>query len=129
MDAASISSVLGTSLAQQKGRVELASYKLAMTESRFASKAQLVDFVSQITAKTGDASADSIDVLDSSIKEITDPDSPVKNEQNSYFMLNVDPTHEMATLISATRCYQSIVRAYNVNSEIKKSALTLGANT
>lgn len=123
-----ITAVISASLEQQKARVELASYKLAMSESRFASKDELLNFVSQLEVGTSGLINSDQQITAADIREIKDANSPVKDADNNYFMLNVDPTHEMATLVSATRAYQSVVRAYNVSSEMNRTALTLGNN-
>lgn len=126
MDVQNLSVIIGASLGQQKARVELAGYRLAVAESRFSSKEQLVDFMASLTSGVSDTSVMAQQELAVDIKEIKDASSPIRNSDDVYYMLNVDPTHEMATLVSATRAYQSVVRAFNVSTELNRTALKLG---
>lgn len=116
-------------LSYQKMRLEAASYNLAIANvvingdnknstmsvsvdsSSFANSLGLPQMIKQ----------------ESNIpRAVHDPSNPYANEQGYVFYPNVDPTHEMITLVSATRAYEANVRAFNTLYQMSSKALEIG---
>lgn len=60
------------------------------------------------------------------IKRVQDPSHPFADSDGYVRYTNVDPTHEMATLVAATRAYEANVRAFNTIHQMATKALEIG---
>lgn len=114
----------------EKLRLEAASYNLAIANvaiqgtegnaamsvsvapSPFANALGLPQMVKQTDTQT--------------TRTVHDPSSPYANAQGDVHYPNVDPTHEMTTLVSATRAYEANVRAFNTLYQMSSKALEIG---
>jgi flagellar basal-body rod protein FlgC len=132
MDIGSISDIASSGMAMEKRRVELASLKLAMANTAYSSAAEAKmaantlashNFAALIGDGRGPQNNAAVE-----IKSVQDPGHPSADTAGLVYYLKIDPIHEMATLVSALRSYEANVRAYNTNSEMNKSALSIGGN-
>ncbi len=127
MDFLSISKIARSGMDYERNRVELASRRLSVANTGFSS--------------IGDAANASAGVSNNSfsnylppnqrtmkIKTVHDPSHPSANASGDVFYLDIDPIHEMATLVSALRSYEANIRAYNTGSEMNQAALAIGSN-
>ena len=117
-------------LAYEKMRLEVASYNLAIaniplqpgqsagsktvsvSHSAFANQLGLPVAIQQTQGQT--------------VKAVQDPSHPFADANGNVHYANVDPTHEMATLVAATRAYEANVRAFNSIHQMATKALEIG---
>lgn len=125
MSDAPVSNISALGMNIERGRLELAALKISIADVSFSSMLEAESFSSRLN----------IPVLQNlpqeqksfPIKAIADKANPIADESGYIYKFDVDPTHEMATLVSATRAYEANVRAYNANSQMNKAALEMGA--
>jgi flagellar basal-body rod protein FlgC len=121
-----ISQIVSQGLDFERSRLELATLKLSLMNISFATNTEALSFVAQLKGDAQFSTANELSESDLVIKQIKDLNNPLADESGNVFKFDVDPTREMATLISATRAYEANVRAYNANSQMNKAALEIG---
>lgn len=130
MDTMSISEIASSGMNYERTRVQYASSKLAMANMAYssltdaakaASKLSQGHFASLLQGSGAEPSQHKIN-----IKPVQDPEHPRASSEGTVYYLDIDPVHEMATLVSALRSYEANVRAYNANSDMNRSALSIG---
>ena len=114
-------------LSYERSRVEMATLRIAVANASFASEAQAVDFLQQLRPRFPEL-LQSQPNRDDEIKSILSPGDPMADARGYIYRINVDPTHEMATLVSASRAYEANIRAYNVNRDMTNAALNIGGS-
>lgn len=128
MDIPTVSQSASMGLDFERTRVELATFRIAMANASFTSKAELLNFAEKVKPDFISLTENSDYFSEKDIQVLHDPNNPLADPDGLVYRLNVDPTHEMATLVSASRAYEANVRAYNVNSELSRAALNIGSN-
>lgn len=126
MSTAQINQIAGAGMDNERARLELATIKLSLMNISFSSNVEAVDFLAQIRTGGGPYMDEKIHDSSSQVKRVVDTDNPLADADGYVYKLAIDPTREMATLISATRAYEANVRAYNANSQMNKAALDIG---
>lgn len=121
MNQIQISQISSMGMDYERSRLEAATLKIAMANMSFSSMIEAKNFIDGLNT------SQSADVKDIAIKTIIDSQNPQADEFGNVYKFEIDPTHEMATLISATRAYEANVRAYNANSQMNAAALDIGA--
>lgn len=116
-----ISQISSMGMDYERNRLEMATLKISLANMTFSSLVEAQQFADAI--KNDDIKAN----IDLPIKTISDKKNPNADEFGNVYKFEIDPTHEMATLISATRAYEANVRAYNANSQLNAAALDIGA--
>jgi flagellar basal-body rod protein FlgC len=120
----SISAIATQGMDFERSRLELAALKISLANVTFSSLLEAETFAS--TMRT-----DKTEILQSDdnlkIKSLLDRQNPKADESGYVYKFDIDPTHEMASLVSATRAYEANVRAYNTNSQMNKAALEIGS--
>lgn len=116
-------SALGMNI--ERGRLELAALKISIADISFSSMLEAENFSSRLNGAPLQGSHQ--EQKSFPIKAVADKANPMADDSGHIYKFDVDPTHEMATLISATRAYEANVRAYNANSQMNKAALEIGA--
>lgn len=125
-----ISEAVRFGLAHERLRLEVASHNLA---------------IANLALKPGEVSAGKVVSVDKSdfagqlgipvavqqegadgIKRVQDPNHPLADNDGYVRYANIDPTHEMATLVAATRAYEANVRAFNTVHQMATKALEIG---
>lgn len=117
-------------LAYEKLRLEVATYNLAIANIALQPGEQS-SAKSVSVSSTGFASQLGLPVaVQNDTKEATklvqDPTHPFADAQGNVRYANVEPTHEMATLVAATRAYEANVRAFNTMHQMAGKALEIG---
>ena len=120
----SISAIATQGMDFERNRLEVASLRISLANATFSSMLEAENFVSSMQASKSDLIHQGQDIL--KIKSVLDKQNPSADESGYVYKFDVDPTHEMATLVSATRAYEANVRAYNTNSQMNKAALDIG---
>jgi flagellar basal-body rod protein FlgC len=116
-------------LAYEKMRLEVASYNLAIAniplqrgeESAVRSVSVNRSFANQLGLPVAVQSQ-----VEQPVKEVQDPSHPFADGKGNVRYANVDATHEMATLVAATRAYEANVRAFNTMHQMASKALEIG---
>ena len=130
MDIGSISDIAKSGMTTERSRVELASMRLALANTGYSSLAEATNaarglstqsFAKLVGAGYARTQSDHI-----AVKPVHDPGHPNADAMGKVYYLDIDPIHEMATLVSALRSYEANVRAYNTNSAMTRSALSIG---
>lgn len=121
-----ISQIAGQGMTLERARLEMATLKLSLMNVSFANNTEALNFLSQLKGNSNIATDNSINDSNLSIKHVKDVNNPLADNNGYVYKFDVDPTREMATLISATRAYEANVRAYNANHQMNKSALDIG---
>ncbi len=127
MDLSSIGNIARTGMNLERSRVELASMKLAIANTGYASAGEAAQAAAGLVHSPFAKSLAS-QPLEATIKTLHDPNHPNANAAGDVFFVKIDPIHEMATLVSALRSYEANIRAYNTNSEMNQAALSIGSN-
>lgn len=127
MDISSISGIAKSGMDLERNRVELASMKLALANSGFSSSVEASNAAEGITNRVFSELL-TAELPTVNVKTVHDPEHPNANVVGDVFYFDIDPIHEMATLVSALRSYEANVRAYNTNSEMNQAALSIGKN-
>lgn len=105
----------------ERNRLEMATLKISLANMSFSSMIEAQQFIDSVkNVQVGDN-------VNIPIKTIVDKQNPNADEFGNIYKFEIDPTHEMATLISATRAYEANVRAYNANGQLNSAALDIGA--
>lgn len=117
-------------LAYEKLRLEVASYNLAIAniplQQGESSAAKTVAIsASGFASQLGVPVAVQNDAADAT-KVVQDPTHPFADTQGNVRYANIEPTHEMATLVAATRAYEANVRAFNTMHQMAGKALEIG---
>lgn len=105
----------------ERNRLEMATLKISLANMSFSSMIEAQQFIDSV--KNTQANSN----VNVPIKTIVDKQNPNADEFGNIYKFEIDPTHEMATLISATRAYEANVRAYNANGQMNAAALDIGA--
>jgi flagellar basal-body rod protein FlgC len=115
-----IGQIAGQGMSFERARVELATLRLALINMTFSSGTEATDFLAQLGVS---------EQLNENIqyKKVKDDANPLADIEGYVYKFDIDPTREMATLVSATRAYEANVRAYNANSQINRAALEIGS--
>ena len=121
----SITAIATQGMDFERNRLELAALKISLANTTFSSLLEAESFANSLQANRNE-SMQSFDSSALTIKSIVDKSDPKADANGSIYKFDIDPTHEMATLVSATRAYEANVRAYNVNSQMTKAALEIG---
>lgn len=119
-----VSQISGQGMNAERARVEAATLRLALINMAFSSKSEATSFAAQMGLAGEATQSDSAALQFKRIKEV---DNPLSDVEGYVYKFDIDPTHEMATLVSATRAYEANVRAYNANSQLNKAALDIGS--
>ena len=131
MEEFSIGEIARAGMTYERNRMELASIKLAQANVAFSSKAEAMEsfksIQDQFLRATGISSENTLNT-DSVVRTIHDPEHPNANEEGNVFFMNVNPTTEMAVLVSAVRAYEANIRAFNTNGEMNQAARSIGDN-
>ena len=126
-----VSEAVRFGLAYEKLRLEVASYNLAIAnvplqpgeqaglKSVAIAQSRFADQLGLPVATENRQQADSS-------KVVHDPSHPFADAAGNVRYANVDPTHEMATLVAATRAYEANVRAFNTVHQMATKALEIG---
>lgn len=125
MELQAVTNSISAGMEFERSRIESATFKIAVANVDFASKAELRDFLAN-SQESAVVRAEMNEIGDSDVTVVHSPGSPKADAGGYVYRLNVDPTHEMATLVSATRAYEANIRAYNVHNDITRSALSIG---
>ncbi|WNO11342.1 flagellar basal body rod protein FlgC [Teredinibacter sp. KSP-S5-2] len=128
MDSISLANIAKLGMNFERQRVELASLRLSHANIAYSNAADAIDaanklanfsiLVNQTNQESGSVQPE--------IKAIHNPSHPNANKQGYIYLINTDPVHEMATLVSALRSYEANIKAYDTNSEMNKAALSIG---
>jgi flagellar basal-body rod protein FlgC len=121
-----ISQIVGQGLDFERSRLELATLKLSLMNISFSNNTEALSFVAQLKGDSQFSGANELNESELVVKQIKDLNNPLADADGNVFKFDVDPTREMATLVSATRAYEANVRAYNANSQMTKAALEIG---
>lgn len=127
MSGLEIGQVSGSGMQFERSRLDLATLKLSLANMSFSSRAAAEQFIEQLQG-TESALAVSDQPSDSSlmISKYSEPSNAAADADGYVYKFAIDPTHEMATLISATRAYEANVRAYNALTQMNKAAMDMG---
>jgi flagellar basal-body rod protein FlgC len=120
----SISAIATQGMDFERSRLELATLKISLANVTFSSLLEAESFANSMRVDKNEMlqGDDSL-----KIKSLLDKQNPKADESGYVYKFDIDPTHEMASLVSATRAYEANVRAYNTNSQMNKSALEIGS--
>lgn len=121
----SISAIATQGMDFERSRLEIASLRISLANVTFSSMVEAESFAGNLLASQ--ASSNQVDQDSFTIKSVLDKQNPKADEAGYIYKFDIDPTHEMATLVSATRAYEANVRAYNTNSQMNKAALDIGS--
>lgn len=124
MEVSSLSNVVSAGMGFERSRIESAMFKIAMANVDFSSTLEAQEFMKELSSRTAGARVQSVEAPDLNV--VHSPGSPKADMDGNVYRLRVDPTHEMATLVSASRAYEANVRAFNVHVDITRSALGIG---
>lgn len=127
MSGLSINNIAGMGMDHERTRIEMAMLHLSLVDVSFSSSVEASSFLRSAQSKFSEQLM-SNEVTNNKLetKLINDPTNPKANVDGNTYYLNIDPTKEMATLVSATRAYEANVKAYNTNAQMVRSALELG---
>ncbi len=120
----SISAIATQGMDFERGRLELAALKISLANISFSSLLEAEAFANSMRVDKTEILQDEDSLK---IKSLLDKQNPKADESGYVYKFDIDPTHEMASLVSATRAYEANVRAYNVNSQMNKAALEIGS--
>lgn len=123
MEIMHVSEIAHSGMQYERNRVEMAALKLSLISMSFASELEARNFVSQLLDRKGLSDEFGLDL---DIKAIQEDGDPLANSEGYVYRYSIDPTHEMSTLVAATRAYEANVRAYNANGQMTQSALEIG---
>jgi flagellar basal-body rod protein FlgC len=123
MSGLQIAEIAGQGMNLERSRLEHATLRLSLASMEFNSTAEALDFIAQLRQGSQINGAEAAP----DIKKVKDATSPLQDLDGYIYKFDIDPTHEMATLISATRAYEANIRAYNANSQMNKAAMEIGA--
>ena len=120
----SISAIATQGMDFERNRLELATLKISLANVTFSSLIEAQTFANALRVDKGEVLGEKDNLQ---IKSLMDKQNPNADEFGYVYKFDIDPTHEMASLVSATRAYEANVRAYNTNSQMNKAALEIGA--
>ena len=120
----SISAIAAHGMEFERSRLEQAAFKISIANNVFSS---LLDAEKFANLQANDSTFLNGEVSGLKIKSVLDKSNPQADAAGYIYKFDIDPTHEMATLVSATRAYEANIRAYNVNSQMTKAALDIGS--
>lgn len=115
----------------EKLRLEAASYNLAIANVAIQNNQNSAGLSVSVVASPF-ANALGLPVVVSQtenmdeFRKVHDPLNPNANIDGDVLYPNIDPTHEMTTLVSATRAYEANVRAFNTMHQMSSKALEIG---
>lgn len=122
----SINKVSGEGMNFERQRVEMAMLRLSLIDVSFSTPTEASAFAKNAQSKFhSELFADQLQASVST-KAIKEPSNPKADSEGNVFYLDIDPTKEMATLVAATRAYEANVKAYNINSQMVRTALDIG---
>ena len=131
MEYGSIGAIAKAGMTLERNRLELASVRLSQANIAFSSAQEALNSANDIRDRFLQLSnANGIDQaeMSTSIKTVHDPSHPKADANGNVFMMDVNPTTEMAVLVSAVRAYEANVRAFNTNGEMNQAARSIGKN-
>lgn len=126
MDTIPIAQVSASGMNLERARVEMAMLRLSLVDVSFSSAGEAKTFANNIQSNFSALLTENNGVSNYDVKEVKDPNNAKADEHGNVYYLQIDPTREMATLVSATRAYEANTRAYNANSQMTRSALEIG---
>lgn len=127
MELGSISSIAAQGLDFERARIERSSTMIALSNVAFASEDAAVQFMEKLVQQNSHTTMlQNSGELDISVKQVVDPDNPLSDPNGIVFYVDVNPTREMANLVSASRAYEANIKAYNTNSRMVGNALRIG---
>lgn len=118
-------------LSYEKMRLEAASYNLAIANVAIQNNQNSSGLSVSVSASPF-ANAMGLPTLvkqtenPDTFRKVHDPHNPNANADGDVLYPNIDPTHEMTTLVSATRAYEANVRAFNTIHQMSSKALEIG---
>jgi len=123
-----VNQIVASSLDYERARVEFAMLRLSMVDVSFSSAADARLFANNSQSNFNSMNTQN-DTLYKEIEVIQshDPANAKADVDGNVYFVKIDPTKEMATLISATRAYEANTRAYNASSQMTRTALDLGS--
>lgn len=123
-----IPEIIRLGLAFERARLEGAAHNLAIANvpqsSSSNAKKSVVNATNEFANKLGLDPSSTANAA--SVKTVHDPSHPMADANGNVYFVNVDPTHEMATLVSATRAYEANVRSFNTMVQMQSKALEIG---
>jgi flagellar basal-body rod protein FlgC len=126
MDTIPVAQISASGMNLERARVEMAMLRLSLVDVSFSSAGEAKAFANNIQSNFSALLTEGNGISNYDVKEVKDPNNGKADEQGNVYYLQIDPTKEMATLISATRAYEANTRAYNANSQMTRSALEIG---
>jgi len=122
-----VGQISGNGMNLERAGLEMAALKISLMNVSFSSQTEASNFLRQlgVDQSNGFSNGSAADAL--TIKKTQDKSNPQADEFGDVYKIDVDPTREMATLISATRAYEANVRAYNANGAMNKAAFDIGS--
>lgn len=127
MDNPSIAQISASGMNYERSRVEMATLRLSLVDVSFSSVVEAQSFAKNMQSNFSALLTQNADTSSFAVKEVKDPSNPNADVDGNIYFLQIDPTKEMATLISATRAYEANTRAYNTNSQMTRAALDIGS--
>jgi flagellar basal-body rod protein FlgC len=122
----SIAAIAAHGMDFERNRLELATAKISLANATFSSLLEAETFANSLHINRNELLQNN-EQTNLQIKSIMDKKNPQADSEGYVYKFDIDPTHEMATLVSATRAYEANVRAYNANSQMTKAALDIGS--
>lgn len=144
MDISAIFEISASGMELQRARLEAVAKNLANTNTTKTASGQPyspkeVVAVSRSEMGSFEAAFNSIDTngfgvdyveveRETTPRLVYDPAHPHANGEGFVVMPNIDPVHEMTTMMTATRAYEANVRAMNAAKTMALRALEIGAD-
>lgn len=122
-----ISQVTSSAMSYERSRVELAMLRLSLVDVSFSSANEAKTFAAHLQSGLDSQLLNTEGLEKIGVKTILDPDNPNADAEGNVYFVQIDPTKEMATLMSATRAYEANAKAYNVNAQMTRAALEMGS--
>ncbi|MDZ4298831.1 MAG: flagellar biosynthesis protein FlgC [Moraxellaceae bacterium] len=132
MELDNVSDVIRAGLAYERSRVEIASYNLAMANVALppgvASPLQSANIPSLFAQHLGLTVSESQAATErgQEVRLAHEPGHPFADAEGMVRYPKLDAAREMATLVSATRAYESNIRAYNSLRAMTLKAFEIG---
>ena len=122
----SIAAVAAQGMDFERSRLEFASLKISLANTTFSTMLEAENFANSLNVNKNGLLQNN-EQTNLTIKASIDKKNPKADAAGYVYKFDIDPTHEMATLVSATRAYEANIRAYNANSQMTKAALDIGS--
>ena len=122
--------VVRLGLNYERTRLEVATHNLAIANVAHQSAESAQKAVAHAPATSFanmlGSNASTVEERLPAVKVVHDPGHPLADQFGNVYFASVDPTHEMATLVSATRAYEANVRSFNTLMQMSTKALEIG---